>query len=365
MKSFSRTVKGELDRLRTGVVRLLAAALSVHCLQAHADAPTLQPIGGIWPAGPGFVFPKKSDKTRQSVSGIACALNHDQARVCLYVFDEGTEARFAQVDAGKVVPLSEAVAFDIPAKELDAEGAATDGNFFYVTGSHAVKRGDCKANPGSRYVLRFRRDARTGLALRAPPGGTALAGYQQSNRLLSILSADGRFKGLVEQGRCLGEGGFDIEGLAVRQGRLHFGLRGPTEDRHAFIVSVDAEALFGNTDPQLALTRVEVGQGRGIRDMVAIDGGILLLAGPDDRKEHADAGWTVSLWNDQFQGGAPAEPKRLATLDLRKVKAGRCDAPQTKPEAITVLEASAQRLRVLVLSDGLCDGGALLFEIPR
>ena len=98
--------------------------------------------------------------------------------------------------------------------------------------------------------------------------------------------------------------------------------------------------------------------------MVTVSTGILLLAGPDDRKDNANAGWTLSLWDDKSQG-TTAEPKRLAALDLRQVAASACDARDIKPEAITVLQESAQLYRVLVLSDGLCDGGALMFDIPR
>ena len=57
--------------------------------------------------------------------------------------------------------------------ELDAEGAATDGRYFYVTGSHSAKRGDCASNPGSRHVIRFRLDPATGRALRSPAGSAS------------------------------------------------------------------------------------------------------------------------------------------------------------------------------------------------
>ena len=59
-----------------------------------------------------------------------------------------------------------------------------------------------------------------------------------------------------------------------------------------------------------------------------------------------------------------ATPRPLATLDVRAIARGPCDE-ETKPEALTVLDETDRSLRVLVLSDGMCDGGAALFEIPR
>ncbi|WP_326540868.1 DUF3616 domain-containing protein [Pseudorhodoferax sp.] len=349
--------------MRAPTLRSLAIALALCCgLGAQAQVPRIAPTGGPWPAGAGFAFAKDGKSMRRSVSGIACGPDAAGRRVCLLAFDEGTQARFAQLGDGTLLPLAGAVELGTPGKELDAEGAATDGSFFYVTGSHAAKRSGCQANAASRYVLRFRRDAATGLAVPAAAAGLPGAGYQRSDRLYALLQADPALRQRLGPGGCLGQGGLDIEGLAVRGGRLYFGLRGPTEAGHAFVVSVDAEAFFGGGDAGLRLARVQVGERRGLRDMVATRDGILLLAGPDDVPAHAQGDWTLSLWDD---GADPAVPPRpLAVLDLAAVALRGCDK-ETKPEAVTVLQESAQALRVLVLSDGMCDGGALAFDLPR
>ena len=349
-------------------LHLAAAALALCCAQAHAQTgtavPHVAPTGKPWSAGAGFQFADKATKTRRSVSGIACAPNAAKVPVCLLVFDEGMEARFAELGSGKLLPQAQGVRFGVAGKELDAEGAATDGRFFYVTGSHAVKRGDCAPNAASSYVLRFRRDPVTGLAAQAVEGAATPAGYQQSRRLLALIGADFQLRGSLAAGRCLGTGALDIEALAVRDGRLHFGLRGPTEGGYAFIASVDAEAFFAGTDPRFTVTRVAVGDRRGLRDMVAVNDGILLLAGPDDHAHNSAAGWALALWNDKREAGKRAETKLLATLDLRQVALGQCDR-ETKPEAMTVLQESERGFKLLVLSDGMCDGGAMVFEIPR
>ncbi|KQP18326.1 DUF3616 domain-containing protein [Pseudorhodoferax sp. Leaf267] len=346
-------------------LRLAVLALGLHAWQAQAQTPppAIAPAGKPWSTGAGFEFADQQKKTRQSVSGIACAPNAAGVRMCLVVFDEGTQARFAEVDAGRVVPQPGGVLFGVPGKELDAEGAATDGRFFYVTGSHAVKRSDCAPNEASQYVLRFARDGATGQALPPAPGAVTPGGYQHTRRLRALFANDFQLQPSLGVGRCLGTGALDIEALAVRDGRLHFGLRGPTEADHAFIASVDADAFFSGADAGLTVTRVPVGYRRGLRDMAVVPQGILLLAGPDDHPDSRDAGWAVSLWDDK-SAGRLAAPRLLATLDLRTVARSKCD-DDTKPEAMALLEETAQAYRVLVLSDGMCDGGPLVFDIPR
>ncbi|CAN7552634.1 DUF3616 domain-containing protein [Pseudorhodoferax sp. LjRoot39] len=335
---------------------LLALAGSLFGAAATAQPARVAPVGAPWPAGAGFVFDQHGAKTRRSVSGIACGLDEGGHRVCLLAFDEGTQARFARLGDGVLQPLPERIDLGTRGKELDAEGAAIDGDFFYVTGSHAVKRKDCKPNPGSGYVLRLQRDARTGLL-----AGAGDAAIQRSQRLRALLEADPALKARLGPGKCLGEGGLDIEGLAVHGGRLHFGLRGPTDGADAFIVSVDAQAFFSGAPAALVLTRVPVGVGLGLRDMAATGQGLLLLVGPDDRASHAGLGWAIWSWD----GGDPGlPPKALAQLDLGQVALRACDK-ETKPEGLTVLQASAHAYRVLVLSDGMCDGGPLLFDVPR
>ncbi|MEP6588457.1 MAG: DUF3616 domain-containing protein, partial [Polaromonas sp.] len=152
----------------------LAAGL-VLSAGASAQLPPsrIQPDSGPWSSGAGFHFgldKKQSKKVRQSVSGMACNLDARQQRICLLAFDEGTQARYAYVGDKVLAPDAEPVVLRAThgqaEAELDAEGAATDGQYFYVTGSHSAKRGDCASNPGSRHVLRFRLDPATGRALR-------------------------------------------------------------------------------------------------------------------------------------------------------------------------------------------------------
>lgn len=355
---------------------------------AAQPAPVVAPATPVWRAGDGFAFAggeKKARKIRQSVSGLACAPNGAGQPVCLFAFDEGSAAYFAQLDAAeqKVLPLDPPVPLRGHNEgELDAEAAATDGHFFYVTGSHSNKRKDCASNPESRHVIRLRRDPTTGQALRNERGG--LVNFADSGRLWDVMAQLPALRPLLD--KCLGDDGakahgLNIEGLAVRGGRLYFGLRGPVQNGAAWVLSVDAEALFSKTaNPQPVLHRLALGAHRGIRDLLAVDDGLLILAGPDDADVSPAPDWTLSWWNTRTPGPteaafdasksnaaalpAVATPRLLATLDLRPVQKRPCDK-EVKPEAVTVLQSDAKRYQLLVLSDGLCDGGARVFEVPR
>lgn len=140
----------------------------------------------------------------------------------------------------------------------------------------------------------------------------------------------------------------DIEGLAVSGGRLYFGFRSPAKDRTAHVLGVDANALFGSGALEPAVATIEVGEGRGVRDLQAVKDGFLLLVRPDDDTENEGRDWAVVLWDGKT---ASVSPKKLARLDLTTVKLRECDK-EIKPEALTVLEDEPDHYRILILSDG-------------
>jgi hypothetical protein len=333
---------------------------------APATVQHIKPDSGPWDSGAGFQFDlgkKKSQKVRQSVSGLACNLNAAKQRVCLVVFDEGTQARYATVQNASLVPDQQVLSFTGITGELDGEAAATDGRYVYVVGSHSVKRSDCASNPASRHLIRFELDPATGQVL---PHSSI-----DSGQLWVLMQAQPELAAHV--GKCLGSEtsakaprlagaqGTNIEGLAVKDGRLFVGFRGPVVNGEALVMALNADAFFKDGPVQPSVTRLALGERRGIRDMVAVSDGLLLLAGPDD--DSTATGWAVYGWNVK-PGQALVRPKLLAVLDLSQVKLRPCDAA-LKPEAITVLKETTSTYQVLVLSDGMCDGGPLVFTVPR
>jgi hypothetical protein len=248
-------------------------------------------------------------------------------------------------------------------QELDAEGAARDGDTVYITGSHSLKRGHCEVNPNSRHVFRFKVDAQTGRAAHDAAGKPAGLEDDHGN-LWKILTANTTLREFA--GKCLGRPshGVNIEGVAVKDGMLYFGFREPAKDKHTYILPVRADQLFSaagvsNAEP----VKIKAGAGRGIRDMLAVPEGLLLLLGPDD-DNGKDVGWSVALW----AGSNSNDPKILADLDLRGVSPKPCpsrDTTDVKPEAMAMLDDGNSFRRLLILSDGMCDGGAMSFLIPK
>ena len=377
--------------LRTTVISIGIALIVSALAQSPPSAiaiPVVKPTSGPWNSGAGFGFDlgkKKTLKTRQSVSGMACNLNAQQQRICLIAFDEGVQARYAVISDQRLAPDPEALLLRVATAdvELDAEGMATDGRYFYVTGSHSAKRSDCASNPESRHVIRFRLDPVTGRAMRSPAANPVggWVDYADTTRLWRIMQAQPALAAYVGERKCLGsepppkapsltgQQGVNVEGLAVQGGSLYFGFRGPVsagvegEGGVAKVLAVDADALFTDGEPRATVTHIALGAHRGIRDMVAVKNGLLLLAGPDDNATNKSVGWTLAWW-DGKSSGQTVVPKVLAALDLSGVKLRGCDE-ELKPEAITVLRETPEAYQLLVLSDGMCDGGPLAFTIAR
>ncbi|MEG9524406.1 MAG: DUF3616 domain-containing protein [Hyphomicrobiales bacterium] len=354
----------------------LATAVAPTTACAEDAKPLVAPEGGPWASGDGFSFERKEKKTRRSVSGIACGdvVGSSGRRICLFAFDEGVEARFGALGPDRLTPMKERVVLRPSEDELDAEGAALDREYFYVTGSHSAKRGDCTSNPGSRHVVRFRRDAATGLAARKASG--ELLDYADSGpRLWEIMASLAELAPYVGERKCLGteppekapdlkgQRGVNIEGIAAADGRLTFGFRGPANGGIAPVLTVNAAGLFGSEPADPQVTFLDLGPRRAIRDLQSVKGGLLVLAGPDDDAASADAGWLLSLWDGKVVPGV-VRPKVLAKLDLNGLVRKDCDE-EIKPEAVTVVRDDPNVLQVVVLSDGMCDGGPLAFRIRR
>jgi len=337
-----------------------------------ADAAEVRPLSGPWSGGK-FTFASRENKTRRSLSGIACpGIGGTGGGKCLVVFDEGTMAHFVDLSSTGYTVDNTPVRLRSTDDELDAEAAAVDENYYYVTGSHSAKRNSCESNEASRHVVRFAYDPATGLAKRDKDGG--LVDYLDKDSLWGLMASQPNLKDYVGERKCLGteppedapemkgQRGVNIEGLAASGGFLHFDFRGPAIDGTAPILSVNAKALFEALAPDGAVTFLNIGKGRGVRDLSAIKGGILVLAGPDDDKANKDVKWTVGVWD-----GVPSRTpdyKELATLVTDDVKLRDCDK-ELKLEAMAVIEDLPTRLTLVIMSDGMCDGGPLTFEIPR
>ncbi|MET3971505.1 MULTISPECIES: DUF3616 domain-containing protein [Bradyrhizobium] len=338
--------------------RLLTAAFVCILLGATTPAgrgehlpPKIAPEATTWK--PASIFKKDSKdefkkQPRMNLSGAACVPTTPKFTSCLIANDEKKYAQFFSIEGNVLVPRK-LIRLSDDDNDPDAEGVAYGKGFFYVTGSHGRSRHGDEKNRSSYVVFRIAVDPQTG-APKTEPNAKKVDGVESSSRLRDVIKNDDDVEAYVNE--PLAEGGVNIEGIAVRKGRMYFGLRGPSLKRHAFVVSVDADALFTKDDDlEPDTTSLELGKNTGIRDLAVVSDGLLILAGPT-REE--DVPYTVWLWD-----GSSETAKPLATLDLSKVKEG------AKAEILLPLDEDATSIRVLVMFDGVENGGAKSFKIKR
>lgn len=306
------------------------------------------------------------------MSGLACrAAAPDASAIdCLVVSDEGSFAQRVRVhrdriEAGPIVTLigtaPPAGAFGTPPDvsrlacprgdgsfaEFDGEGVAVEpgSGVFYVVGSHG-----CGRNSG-----RFRASSFLIARLRPTPSGE-LGPAELSWRLSDVLRAAPTVGAFFGHSLDAATNGLSIEGVAALGGRLVFGLRAPVRDGHAFLVAVDAAALFSPAQPIAAvITAVPLGPNAGIRDLAGLpDGRLLVLSGP--AQEQADVPYAIDIVTLRPDG--TASTSRLARLRDR-VDGGE----RAKAEAITPIGREGGTLRVLVLFDGPTNGAPSVYQV--
>jgi uncharacterized protein DUF3616 len=270
--------------------------------------------------------------------------------------DEGNQIQIQKRDGDHYGVIRDVV-LDASAKEIDIEGIACDGSTVYVIGSHSWKREAVKdqdtytenrdrivtpqAEPSRDSVFKFTLDS----------DGNASAIEKTSLR--SMIDQDPMLKTFS---RVPGkENGIDIEGLAVQQGRLYAGFRGPVlRDNYVPILTFE----FAPSVTQTNLLFVNLG-GRGVRDLTAVQGGFLVLAGPVG---DGPGSYQVDFWN-----GQDCLPGRRDAGEV-----GQCrllgevpTEPEAKAEGIMVVAESASAYEVIIVYDGRKNGGATRFRIAK
>jgi hypothetical protein len=312
-------------------------------------------------------------KKSKDVSGIACISTTGFPRACLVIDDELQSAQLVTLRDGEIV-VGEPIALVADTHngkpvELDGEGVAYDNGFFYVIGSHGHPRDSdqeldpAKAKDRARIeasiatnsrIIRIPVDRVTGEPI-PRPGTPDVADVAASARLRELIAADDVLKRFMDQ--RLDKNGVTIEGLAIRNGRLFAGFRGPSriEDERGVILSAALGTFFNASAPDVQRHLLRLGPGNGVRDLAAVSEGLLILAGPT-----ADGGdddtYAVYGWD--------GESKVVSALgELPKVTKG---GKQLKPEAILPLDRDASTMRVLILFDGAEEGGprAIRIKLP-
>jgi hypothetical protein len=330
----------------------------------HAQAPRkIAPEATQWTAASIFeknvAGDKLKDQPRMNLSGAACVPTTPKFTSCLIANDEKKYAQFFSIDGTTLKPLK-LIRLSDAEKDPDAEGVAYADGFFYVTGSHGRSRTTDRPNDTSYAVFRFPVDPVTGVPPFEVTDDRVVPEIKPSTRLRDEISKacvvnerppnDCSIKNAYD--KKLADGGANIEGIAVRGDRIYFGFRGPSQDGKAYVLNVDAKALFTEKgDLTTKATALALGTDTGIRDLAAINDGILVLAGPTRSEAVPYAVW---LWD-----GVGNNATRLATLDLAGIHR------DGKAEILLPLAQEGSNIRVLVMFDGIENGGAVSFNIPR
>ncbi len=352
-----RTVHYRAERRRATAlafaVALFAGVVTAEPLLAQQK---LAPTATRWKPSEDF---GKSNDARINLSGAACATTAPPLLSCIIVNDEKKYAQFFKIEGTSLEPKKVIRLLDEDAKgDPDAEGAAYDDGYFYITGSHGRSRNNPKKKTDSSYqVFRFAVDKSSGKPA-FEVSDDEVIGIDSSSRLRDVLENAEQIDRIGEPvsdrfDKRLDKNGVNIEGIAAKDGRLYFGLRGPSDDQQAFVISVDAGALFTKRRPLDArIAALKLGTDTGIRDLAAVKDGLLVLSGPVNDQQVTPA---VFLW--QERSGAL---KKIGELDIPTSLA------QHKAETLLVLDdAEGEPWRALVMFDGPVNGAPTEYRLPR
>jgi len=356
-------------------MRRAARAVVICCAAACGAVPSfgeaLRPLQAVQPylVDPPFLEKNNGkEKIAEDLSGAAC----DPSGLCLAINDQSRSAQFFVIDRGHIAagkraplidddpspdtlgakptatpgtPLAKGCLDEEPIfTDLDGEGVAYAKPFFYIVGSHGCSR------QGNEFVLSSFILAR----LRVDENGARIV--QTTYRLADALRTAPKIGPFFGK-HLLQEDGVNIEGLAVIGEDLVVGLRSPTIEGHAFLVSVKVNALFAPGHESLKATPdvipIELGCNIGIRDLAALpDGRLLVLAGPAQEQWHIP----FSLFTVEPKAGG--EVKQIAILEDVFEKKKRA-----KAESVTVL--GVDPLRLLIFFDGPKNGAPREYVIPK
>ena len=299
--------------------------------------------------------------------------------------DQNRNAQFAEIENGGI---SAGLAFDLVGtdhsdetrgpksdvttcpggrkrfKDIDGEGVAYARPFFYVVGSHGCSRKDAEFRVSSFILARVRVDDEghvvdaAGKPVDQPGGSKGVVTTYRLADLLRKAERVGEFFGKRLQADSGAESnGLNVEGIAVIGDEVFFGLRAPSLEGSAFVVTASLADLFadGQGAAKVAprVDPVALGHGMGIRDLAARgDGSLLVLAGP---AQEQDLPYVFFL----------AKPKEGWKL-IRLSTLARVDAKErpVRAEGAFIIEDGDNAVKVLVIFDGLPDGGARIYRVP-
>lgn len=324
----------------SGIAMLCLGLAAVDYVQ-----PAFGESGGAWPVKH-KLFGKNGGKS-EDVSGIACTTAQGFPRSCVVIDDNVQDAQFVTLTDGKLVAGAAVNLIGDEFKgeplELDGEGVAFANGFYYVMGSHGHPR-DTKHKLAAREI-KARISASSQIIRFQTIDGEA-SEVERTARLREIIAAEPLLARFMD--RRLEKNGLTIEGIAIKDGLVLAGFRGPVlNGNRAVILSVGIDTLFGGSGSNHQLFRLPLGDGRGVRDLAVYEEKILILAGP---AKDGPGTYAIYAWDAQGEN-----VKLLAELSAFD--------PKRKPEGLLPLDRTSSGLRVLILFDKDKEGAPTPVEI--
>jgi Protein of unknown function (DUF3616) len=269
--------------------------------------------------------------------------------------DEGNKIKILQQKGeGYVVKHSISLSNDKDDKEIDIEGISCEDSIVYVVGSHSYKRKKIESDQSyeqNRKAIETvssesQRDRlfRFNLNANSEIEQTSLRSIIESNEVLQLFSR------IPSK-----ENGIDIEGIAVYQGLLYVGFRGPVlRDNWVPVLKCQfAKPIF-----QADLVFVNLG-GRGIRDLTHVSDGYLILAGP--------VGDSSGSYQVYFWDGEDCVPgnRTMGQVGQIELLGEIPDYENAKAEGIALLKESPLDYEVIVVFDGVENGAPVRYKIIK
>jgi len=285
----------------------------------------------------------------KNLSGIACVSDLQ----CVLASDETVSIqRMEKKDSG-ILEACENIELLLSSKEMDAEGVAVSGNHYFITGNHGrSKKG--KLRPSQFNVFKLEVDPQTGRPV-GENNSHGIPNILKRASLRKLLRTDPVLGAFAE--KRLQQNGLNIEGLAAKGERLYFGFRGPNLDGKAFVLSIDEKDLFDSEEKAYRVQSFELGTAVGIREIVSVEKGFLIISG--------DVGYK---YDRDLNVHPVGNPFRLHFWDGESDQSellGEIPDPPGKAEGMIVLEETKEGYRVLILFGGPPNGEPTEYRISK
>ena len=192
--------------------------------------------------------------------------------------------------------------------EIDIEGMDFADGYLWLTGSHSTKRKKPKKDDLETNLERMATittDLNRFILARIPViNGALIKSYspqedctlraaclqttESRNILYEALAEDKHLKPFIESSIPSKDNGLDIEGLAVKNGRLYLGLRGPVLRSWAIVLEMELEETesgvldfkkIGDNDTKYIKYFLDL-NGLGVRELCWQNDDLIILAGP-------------------------------------------------------------------------------------